>query len=75
MKTGFFDEAPGVQSWIRLAGSYLLLLAGFIIVNGILKNKEIDFVLISFLIGTAITGKLVQKVSENKPTQNDNKPA
>jgi len=67
MKTGFFEEAPGIKSWMRLAGTYLLILAGFIIVYNLLKGKEIDFVLISFLIGSAITGKLVQKIQEPKP--------
>lgn len=66
MKTGFFEEAPGIKSWMRLAGSYLLILAGFIILYNILKGEKIDFVLITFLVGTAFTGKVAQKIVESK---------
>lgn len=71
MKTGFFEEAPGVRSWMRLAGSYLLILAGFIILYDTLKGKDIDFVLITFLIGTAFTGKFAQKIVEAKSNITD----
>lgn len=65
-KTGFFDEAPGKQSWIRLAGSYLLVIAGFIIVNRELKGQDIPFDTVIMLISTAFGGKLIQKIQETK---------
>lgn len=70
MKTGFFEEKPGQQSWIRLAGTYLLLLTGFIVINNILKDKDVPMDLVIFLISIAISGKLVQKPMEKaKPDQ------
>ena len=68
MKTGFFEESPGQRSWMRLAGSYLLLLAGFIIVMDVLNNKPTDLTLIITLISAAIGGKVAQKISEAKTT-------
>lgn len=64
MKTGFFEEKPGVMSWIRLAGTYLLLLAGFITINSTIKCKDVPIDLITLLIGMAIGGKVSQKYGE-----------
>jgi len=77
MKTGFFEETPGQRSWIRLAGTYLLLIAGFIIINNTIKGTSIPMDIVVFLVSIAIGGKLVQKPMEKtgeitKPVDNVN---
>lgn len=66
-KTGFFEEAPGRQSWMRLSGTFLLALAGFIIIYDTIHSKEYPVEVLLILIGTAITGKFIQKLKEVKP--------
>lgn len=63
-KIGFFEEQAGQKSWIRLASTYLLIMAGFIIVNDTLKGVSIPMDQVLFLVGTAFGGKLVQKPME-----------
>lgn len=64
MKTGFFEEQPGIKSWIRLAGTYCLLLAGFVVVNSTLKCKDVPIDLIVVLLSAGVAGKVAQKFAE-----------
>lgn len=70
MKTGFFDEAPGVKSSIRLNSFIVLLfLIGFDILLSRSETFVIDsmFITFNFVLLTAIfVPKYLQKFAETK---------
>ena len=66
MKTGFFEEAPGVKSSIRLQ-SFVALLAGIGISAFAIGTKQLDanvIALVTMFIVGAFTPKVVQKFAE-----------
>ena len=65
-KTGFFEEAPGQRSWMRLATSVIILNALMIMNYQVLISSDhsFNFAQVSFLILTALGGKIWQKSQE-----------
>lgn len=64
-----FKESDGKNSWMRIIGAILVLCGGFVTVYGFLfAGKDAFDVLMvgGMLIGTGLTGKLVQKPMERK---------
>ena len=65
-KVKFFEEAPGVKSWTRLAATWLILWATCSSFYCMAKGIAMDYTLIFFLVGTAVAGKVIQKPMEPK---------
>jgi len=68
MKTGFFEEAPGVRSHMRLQ-SFMALLAGIGIAGFAVGTKQVDaniIALVTMFVVAAFAPKAVQKFAENK---------
>lgn len=65
MKTGYFDEAPGVKSSIRLQ-MFLTLMFAFAVIGYQVWQAKVDFELAMLLLVAAFTPKVVQKFAEVK---------
>jgi len=66
MKTGFFEEAPGVKSSIRLQMFLTLIFAFLIIGYQVYKKDGADFELALLLLSAAFVPKVISKFAEIK---------
>lgn len=66
MKTGFFEEAPGVKSMTRLM-SFILMVGGLAVVTaGIILKFEGTAAVAGALVGTGAAEKIISKFAENR---------
>jgi hypothetical protein len=65
MKTGFFEEAPGVKSAIRLQ-MFMTMIFTFFVIGYQVYTKEVDYLLCLTLLVASFVPKLLQKFAEAK---------
>ena len=66
----FFTEGNGEFSMTRLIMFLTIILVMFIVTYSLIKNLQLDLIGLSMLLGTAITGKVVQKFREHDGPRN-----
>lgn len=65
MKVGFFEEAEGVKSSIRLQ-MFLTMFFSFFVIGYQVVNQQVDLVLTIMLLSAAFAPKVISKIAEMK---------
>jgi c-di-AMP phosphodiesterase-like protein len=70
-KTGFLDSSPGNASSMRLAFIMIIIVALFLTILMVVRNKDIVDVITLYttMTATAITLKTIQNSQENNSTK------